>query len=499
MRARSAIALAASLAWGTSSAQFVDSEIDLGQPIDSDASLPGFDGSPGAVLLTGRSASGEKHLAIYAVRADGSLPTTPAAEITLPEDVLFFDTGRIGDRQELMLLGRSGVSRLVVPEARVLEVAKLPSIYRSASKAGVTKLDFLIDVNDDGLDDLVVPDFDGLRVALQSSQGFDPPELLELPSALVAVQVEARYRVDELYHYDFDQDGRKDLAVIRDNEFFVFDATEHGFEHEPRVVPIDIELAGDDVVARLQENITGFDQSDFSLTRISRVVDLNGDGLPDIVTFTAISTGLFDKRTEYHVHMALRDGNGIRYQPDADATIPSDGFQLDLATVDVDRDGQLDLVITSAKVGFTELISALFSRSVGLDIGLHRMNAEGSYSSTPDYRARARLRFSLSTGFISNPAVRFADFDGDGLTDLLLQKGTDELRIDYGSGTNGEFGARSAVWATRLPLDGTAIDIADVNGDGRQDALIGYGRADGEEMLSRLRVLVSAPAGGLSP
>jgi FG-GAP-like repeat len=488
-------AAAAWLVWGTAGAQFVDSEIDLKLPIDSHASLPGFDGSAGAILLTGRSASGEKHLALYEVRGDGSVPSTPAAEMTLPDDVLFFDTGRVGDRLELLLLRRSGVSRLIVPEGRVLEVAKLPSIYRSGSKAGVTKLDFLVDVNDDGLDDLVVPDFDGLRVALQSAEGFDPPELLELPSALVAVQVEARYRVDELYHYDFDHDGRKDLAVIRNNEYLVFDAAgPRGFAHRPHVVPIDIDLAGDAVVARLQENITGFDQSDFSLTRISRVADLNGDGLPDIVTFTAISTGLFDKRTEYRVHMALRDDAGIHYRREADATIPSDGFQLDLATVDVNRDGQLDLIITSAKVGFTELIAALFSRSVGLDIGLHRMNGEGSYSSAPDYHAKARLRFSISTGFISNPAVRFADFDGDGLTDLLLQRGTDELKIDYGSDRNGGFGARSAVWATRLPRDGASIDITDVNGDGRQDALIGYGRADGEEMPSRLRVLVGAPA-----
>ena len=113
------------------------------------------------------------------------------------------------------------------------------------------------------------------------------------------------------------------------------------------------------------------------------------------------------------------------------------------------------------------------------------------YSPEPDYRASAKLRFSLSTGFINNPAVRFADFDGDGIADLLLQDGSERLEIRLGDGS--DFGSRNLEWLTELPRDGSLIEVVDVNGDARQDVIIGYDRSDGEGMRNRVLVLVSHP------
>lgn len=473
-------------------AQFVESELDFGLPIDNRLALPGFAGSPGAILLTGRSDEGDKYLALYTVHDNGSVDAEPAAKVAQAEDVLFFDTGRIGAERRLLLLTSSGISELT--PTGVSELIKVQSIYKTRSSAALAMLDFLTDVNGDGLDDIVLPDFEGLRVGLQSSAGFNGFELLELPPLLTVTNAEARYRADRLYSYDFNRDGWMDLAVIRNNSFWIFDATgERSFSSTPRILPIEIGLADDNVIRRAEENPVDLDQSDFSLTRIADVTDLNGDGLPDIVTFTAISKGLFDKRTEYHVHLAAAGGGGIHYSATPDADIPSDGVQVDLAAVDVNGDGTQDLVTTSFQLGFRELIGALLKRSVTLDVALYRLGTSPIYSAEPDFRADAKLRFSLSTGFISNPAVRFADFDGDGLTDLMLQEGSDELLIRRGSNSGREFASRAVAWSTRLPRDGTLIEIIDANGDDRQDVLVGYGRADGEDLADRVRVLVSEP------
>lgn len=491
--------LVACLVAECANAQFVETELDLGLPIDNRLTLPGFNGSPGSILLTGRSSEGDKYLALYTVREDGSVDREPAAKVALAKGALFFDTGRIGAQTQLLLLTSAGVSELT--PGGVAELADVRTIYKTQSSAALTKLDFLTDVNGDGRDDIVLPDFEGLRVALQSSTGFDHFQLLTLPPLLTVSGAEARYRADRLYCYDFNGDGRDDLAVIRDNSFLIFDATgERAFSSAPRVVPIDIGLADESVIRRAQENLIDVDQSDFSLTQIADVKDLNGDGLPDIITFTAISKGLFDKRTEYRVHLASAGDGGIHYSAEADAEIPSDGVQLSLAAVDVNGDSMQDLVTTSFHLGFREIVAALFSRSVTLDVALYRLGTAPIYPATPDFRAKAKLQFSLSTGFISNPAVRFADFDGDGLLDLMLQDGTDELRIRRGSSRGPEFGADAVKWSTRLPKDGTLIEIADANGDSRQDVLVGYGRADGADLVDRVRVLVSEPGtAGTSP
>ena len=77
----------------------------------------------------------------------------------------------------------------------------------------------------------------------------------------------------------------------------------------------------------------------------------------------------------------------------------------------------------------------------------------------------------------------------------MVQEGTDELKIKQGSNHGREFSADTLTWSTQLPLDGSLIELADTNGDQRQDLLIGYGPGDGEGMPSRLRGLVSKPAG----
>ncbi len=480
---------------GSARAQFVETEIVFGQPIDGYMSLPAGDGGPGAILLTGRAEGGRKRVGIYSVLASGRVADTPSAELALPDDVLFFDTGVVGGEPSLMFLGTDGVWSLDARTEKLRRVLEVASIYRAPSGAALTRLDFAMDVNDDGLEDLVVPGFEGVRVSTQSGDGFGEPALLNVSPRMTIASEQARYSADELHRYDFDFDGKRDLAVVRDNRFLVFDAlSDSGFASEPRVVPIDLSLADDEELARFERNLVEIDQSDFEVTRIARIIDLNRDGLPDIVTFTAISTGVFEKRSEYHVHLARRRGTSIVFSDEADAAIPSSGFQFGLTPVDVDNDGRRDLVTSSVEFGFRQLIAALLTRRLKLDVNLYRFGAPSVYPAEPDYTADVRLKFDISSGFVSNPAVRFGDFNGDGAADLLLQDGVEELEIRTGSASGESFGGESWTWETRLPLDGTQVEVADVDGDGCQDVLVAYGSGDGEEMLDRLRVLVSRPS-----
>lgn len=479
-------------ATGRVEAQFVESEIEFTAPIESRLTLSGFAGTSGAVVLAGRSEDRRKHVSVHEVVEGGRVEPDPLYRLELSDEMLFFDAGNVDGERTLAFMSASGVHVLDAATGRLATLVEASSLYRSASSERLVEIDFLIDVNEDGQDDVVLPDFDGLRVFLQAGGRFGQGTLLTLEPRLSVGLREATYVSDPLHIYDFDMNGIGDLAVVRNNRFIVFDGTTSGFESRPRMIPIELPLT-DDEDARFEQNLIGIDQSDFRVSRISRVVDLDGDALPDLITFTAISSGVFDKRSEYHVHLARRAGETIRFVETLDAKLLSRGFQVDLTPVDVDGDGRRDLVSTSVDFGFGELIKALFSRSLDVDIGLHTIGTDPVYSSEPDYRANVDLRFSVSTGFISNPAVRFADFNGDGLADLLLQDGTDRLEIRLGSRSDDNFGDQTWMWETQLPLDGSLLDVADANGDGRPDILMGFGAADGEGMQRRAKVLISRP------
>jgi hypothetical protein len=467
-------------------AQFLESELEFVAPIDSHRVLSGYAGERGSIFLTGRSESGEKTIGLYAIEQD-SVNASALLRMPVPPDVLFFDAGQVGGTSELLFLTTDGISRLDVETATLIPIAAVQSIFRTGSRAPLTELDFFKDVNEDGMDDIVLADFEGLRISLQAADGFEPQILLNIRPELRLNAGGPHYQVETLHYFDFNLDGRKDLAIVRDNQFLVFEYGENGFAANAKTRAIDIELEPEDS-DRYGGGVVDIDQSDYRRSQIDKVVDLNGDALPDILTITTVSAGLFNKHTEYRVHLGRKSDQGVYYLPTEDAEIPSDGIQVDLSLLGEDEAQGKDLVSTSFRIGFGEIISALFSRSIKVNVELFRIGTEPLYPPEPDYRARVRLRFSLSTGFVNVPAVRFGDFDGDGNSDLMLQEDTENLEIRLGDGR--DFKSGELQWTTSLPRDGTLIKVANVNDDSAMDVLIGYGRSDGDGMRNRLRVLL---------
>lgn len=477
------------IGFSAANAQFLESELEFGVPIDSYRVLRGYAGERGSILLTGRSEAGEKIIGLYPIKQD-SVNASASLTMPVPPEILFFDAGQVGGINELLFLTPSGISRLDVESATLRPIADMQSIFRTASRAPLTELDFFMDVNEDGRDDIVLTDFEGLRISLQTSDGFDPQTLVNIRPELRLSQGEPHYQVETLHHFDFNLDGHKDLAIIRDNQFLVFEYGENGFSVDAKTLAIDIELEPEDS-DRYGSGVVNIDQSDYRLSRIDKVADLNGDALPDILTITTVSAGLFNKHTEYRVHLGRKSDEGVYYLPTEDAEIPSDGIQVDLSLLGEDESQGKDLVSTSFRIGFGEIISALFSRSIKVNVELFRIGTNPLYPPEPDYRARVRLRFSLSTGFVNVPAVRFGDFDGDGRSDLMLQEDTESLEIRLGNGR--DFKSGELQWKTTLPRDGTLIKVANVNDDSATDVLVGYGRSDGDGMRNRLRILLGQP------
>lgn len=371
----------------------------------------------------------------------------------LPSDALFVDTLASGDTDQLVVFDGQRFFRLGAPhwEPKPLAIDPLPTIYRGET-SGVANVDVARDVNGDGRDDIVLPDFDGLWIILQDDTGgFAEPVKIAVPPAMDS-SLSVTYAVPPVYPFDFDGDGRGDLGVHHDGRFKVFkDAV--------------VETA--DVV--LPERLTI--DNDGPVRVLDDIADYNGDGVADLSISTMdMEEDLLapNSATEFYFG-ELRDGY-LSFRKEADAILQSGAFG-DVEMRDVNGDGLVDAVVVAGSFSVRKLISALVTRSMSVEIQIYTMGAEGF--AEPDVTRKIKVSEDR------NP-FGFGDVNGDDLIDFV-QRTEDGLSVYLGERTDARLAKRAVEIELNLPFGGrnpSQVDAVDLDGDGREDFLLRYGNQD---------------------
>ena len=226
--------------------------------------------------------------------------------------------------------------------------------------------------------------------------------------------------------------------------------------------------------------------------------DYNGDGLTDlavacsgsdqIALFFGNANGSFGRGQKYNVYrspisVTSGDLNGD-HKPDLVAALRNDKIAVFLgngdgsftrgpqyeygdtptsvALADLNRDGNLDLAVSNG---------GPMSSAVSIWIG----NGDGSFREPTDYRTGKRPL-----------AVTFADFNNDGITDLLVINGQKDSFTTFLGNGDGTFQAGTDSGADAGPVHGLAgdfngdrlADVAIVNIQSHNLSIV-YGRGDG--------------------
>lgn len=467
-------------------APFLISSAVLDSPIDRRAAVQGVSGYAGGVIVADRPNASTKRLSLFPVDA-GLLQGQPLLQANLSDRALFFDWQNRPGGGRLYVLVPEGLQ--VVTASASETVIEQSTLYRGPSAGSLSQMSLFEDLDGDGNEDAVLPDFDGIHVYFATEGGFADGQRLALEQRMRAGFEGPRYDAPSLEVFDFDGDGLTDIGTFDGDRLLFFARRGQQFSQDPSPISLRIGLASERELQAMRESASDVDQSDLDVIQFERITDLNGDAVPDIVTFKTESRGVFDKRTEYRIHFGSFVAGALSYNSEPDGVLPSAGFQIDLQELDVNGDAQRDLATTSLRLGLRKIVGALFSRSVGVDLELRTLDGS-SYSEKPDYRSKVKVQFNLSTGFVSYPAVLFGDIDGDSLDDLLLQKNRDQFRFRRAI-ADGTFARKALEIDVPLPGDGTLIEMTDINADGKQDILIGYGLADGEDQAKRIRLLVA--------
>jgi hypothetical protein len=418
--------------------------------------------------------------------ADGRIVATG----DVPASAFFYDAGDPAGRgtDQVCFLDERGIAVIDPSRSETERVLDLGSVYHGRPSLGPAHSDFVRDIDGDGADEILVPQFDGWLLARRGAEGFER-ELLVIPPRVSIYETRISYQPRPPRTGDVDGDGLDDIVFLRDREFVSFlQRRGDAFSTPGRVDAIDAPLATEEQRARWERDDGQVDQSELEIEEVELIRDFDGDGAPDLLTERSISEGVFDRRSEYHLYLGRRGPGSLSYPVEPDGSIASDGVQFDPLVVDVNGDGRLDVATPSTKLGLTRVVGALFSGRIGVDLDVYRMRDDNSYPEDSDYRTRFKVEFDLKTGLFSYPAVVIADLDGDGQAELLIQENEDTLGIHSGTGDSKLFDDAGDEASLPLPRNGQMVEAHDLDEDGRSELVVRYGPADGAALSRTVRV-----------
>jgi hypothetical protein len=185
----------------------------------------------------------------------------------------------------------------------------------------------------------------------------------------------------------------------------------------------------------------------------SDVGDVTGDGKPDVVLLQNCCNDL----KVYNLVTLSWNGTGFTKSVSAaGSTFAADGFTatsdfvLDLELGDLDEDGDLDVFVPYGS-----------AQAQTWRYQVWRNNGTGTF--TPDAKA------PTTGGARSGPRARLVDFDGDGHLDAVRLEWFGNMLFEKGNG-NGTFQAPVALMST---FDADSFDVGDLTGDGRPEIAVG--------------------------
>ena len=255
------------------------------------------------IVLAGRDEDHVQRLAIYALGQVAS--TEPLLSLAPGPNLIAYDVGRFGDQDALLFIEPGRIIRYDFDSGKFIELVKMRTIYGQNRSGDIVPIDFFRDLNLDDRDDLIVPDTAGYRVRLQREDGSLGEEvLLEESSSMSVLDGVVSFESRPLFNGDMNFDGRIDLVVWRGDSLRVYlQLPGDRFQGRPDVLELGLELLSEAELLALQSSSGSVDQSGLIENRIFSIEDRNGDQVPDILIESAQSTGVFDKSSDFRLHL----------------------------------------------------------------------------------------------------------------------------------------------------------------------------------------------------
>ncbi len=466
------------------------------------------------LMIYTRSSEEEKsHLAVFLQNPGGVFAPSPSFDALLPSDLRSFDCGNVADPpgDELVAIRDSGIFYFDKSDGKLgkpVALVSSPSIFRYAEYRNPQRQHFLADIDRDGIPELVAPELGGPAIYKKAASGsYELLQKVKLPAQLsykigswgdithtddinqflrfrtYMKRTAATYTVPDLFIEDFNGDQKPDLVGILGNDLWVFCSDETGKLGEKPC------LHWEKSVLTASEKKLGF------MGEMLTFVDLNGDGLADIIK---VKFGSVEQRVNIQ-YIIYYGRPGLNYPAVPDQKISSEGFRADFGAYDMNHDGKRDIVVPSFHFAPAQAFKMLTDNTVKVQFKIFLIQPNGRYAqdsgneyAKPDKRIQLNYRINVLAIIMDpeamikgefNPLVYFgADVNGDGYPDLVADNGADTLNIYFGN-KNADYALSTP--SQSLGLESSFVyDFADLNGDKKVDLITYY---ESEERVQEKR------------
>ncbi|NQZ81314.1 MAG: VCBS repeat-containing protein [Colwellia sp.] len=372
------------------------------------------------------------------------------------------------------------------------KVTTVNSFAVGDSEQYLAKGDFLHDLNNDQLDDIVIPDFNQVNILTAQSNGSMLQQSLPIKPQIDLSADSARYTRTKLYFSDINFDQRRDVIVVGEGEFEYYLQDEQGiFSQQAQQIKLNELISGIEWWNKPSADGENIDQSQLVYKKVEQVKDINNDNITDMVVRFTQSSGLLDRVNDYEVYLGKNVDGQLTFADEPNSTIKAEGTLTGLEFIDIDNDDKLEVMLAGFDIGLSQIIGALLSGSIDQDVYVFKMDENDNFTKDLKVAKEVELSFSISSGTSGSPVVKLADINGDKRQDLVLSDGDDALKVYYGTKGKKLFSKRALKYKVTLPKQGSMLISDDLNGDGKDDLLIKYGRQDDDKLKNVFRILLS--------
>ena len=378
----------------------------------------------------------------------------------------------------------------------------IKSMYLVESSTFLSRKKFIKDLNHDGLDDIVLDDFEHLNVwiAKPKAESVYRFQALSLTPTVSLNRGGVTFKPQTIYYGDFNFDQLTDIAWVEKGEINYFPQQKEGFfptSHSK--VSLNESIYGINWWDIKTAEGEGLDQSELIHRVVEKIQDVNGDGIIDIIVKYTQSSGVLDRSNNYEFYFGqkntaelLSENSLIRFDKTANTTIKADGTLTGLSIIDINKDNRFEILLSSFELSLGNIIGALLSGGIEQNVLLFSLNDEDRFNEKPVTEKEVELNFSLSKGQSGSPVVILSDVTGDGLQDLILSD-DDVLKVYKGLKNNKKRKFWKKPIKQKLPIskEGSHFISYDINNDNKQDFVVSYGRLDEENLRKTFSVILT--------